>query len=278
MSLWKNLKSDNSVSSPHKCTQKKLENCKGASFGICQKASYTLEAVVVIPLLAAFFVTILFFFRILQIQCAVDEALLFAGKKTAVESSVVLSDEALLASAEVFLLYALNDSFVIEQYVEYGRIGVGLWGSEIDDDKIILKAKCEVGLPISFFGIDSIELWSRNCFYKWNGDIRTDEDGNWVYIAPNGEVYHANSSCRSIKLSIKETSLSTIGQLRGADRQKYYECSYCKDENKNEERVYYTDYGTLYHKSITCSALKRTVEKVLLSEVEGSRRPCSYCY
>ena len=49
-----------------------------------QKASFTLEAAVVIPLVTGFFVVLLMFFRILQIQTQVQEALVMAGRKTAV--------------------------------------------------------------------------------------------------------------------------------------------------------------------------------------------------
>ena len=276
MSLWPFFQSDKDMRSPQKRTHIIPKIYQRASFCICQKASYTLEAAVVIPLLAGYFVTLLSFFQILQIQCAVDEALLYAGRKTAVESSIVDSEEALFVSAEGFLLYALKDNSLIEDHVVYGMLGIHLWESEFDGEAIVLKADYAVKLPIGFLGIKQVELTSQNRFQKWNGEKSGEDDGEWVYVTPNGVVYHADIACRSLNLSIKFTSLGEIEELRGLDGQKYYECSLCDWEDDRTERVYYTDYGVLYHKNISCSFLKRTIEKISIEEI-GDRRPCSFC-
>ena len=104
-----------------------------------------------------------------------------------------------------------------------------------------------------------------------------EDTGEYVYVTKTGQVYHASLSCRVIDLSIKSTSLDGIPALRGKNGQKYYECSRCKWKDDKKERVYYTDYGELYHKDIACTALKRTVEKIRLEDING-RRPCSFCY
>ncbi len=247
------------------------------SFCTCLKGSYTLEAAVVIPLIAAYLVTLLFFFTILEIQCKVDEALLYAGRKTAVESSIVDSEEVLFLSAEAYLLYALQDDKVIEKYVEHGSLGVQLWWSDFSDETIVLRAEYVVKLPISFGGMDEIKLSSQNMFRKWIGDRSIEESGDYVYIARSGEVYHKDLTCRSINLSVHKTSIESISSLRGKNGQRYKECSRCTWENNSRERVYYTDYGEWYHKSIACSAIKRTVDKIRIEEI-GERRPCSFCY
>lgn len=66
------------------------------------KGSYTLEAAVIIPVAAVFFLTLLFFFRVLQIQTEVQEALNYASRKTACEASAVSSQTGLLVSAEAY--------------------------------------------------------------------------------------------------------------------------------------------------------------------------------
>lgn len=276
MSLWTFFQSHTQMCSPQRRTCKIHHINQRASFCICAKASYTLEAAIVIPLLAAYFVTILSFFQILQIQCAVDEAILYAGRKTAVESSVVDSDEMLFASAEGFLLYALKDNSLIENHVVHGQLGIQLWESEFDKDTILLKANYVVKLPIGFLGVKQVELTSQSRFQRWNRGTNQEDNGAWVYVTPNGEVYHTDISCRSLKLSIKTASLDEVEELRGLNGQKYYKCQLCDWEDKSIERVYYTGYGVLYHKDISCSSLKRTIEKVSLEEV-GDRRPCSFC-
>ncbi len=277
MSLWTFFQSELKMRSPQKRTYHIPTKFQRASFCICHRASYTLEAAVVIPLMAGYLVTLLFFFSILEIQCKVDEALLYAGRKTAVESSIVNSEEALLISAQACVLSTLKDDSQIEKYVKHGAWGITLLKSEVEEEDIVLRAEYVVKLPISFFGIGQVELSSQNCFRKWTGDRSLDTDENFVYVTPTGEVYHANLSCRSINLSVKESTLDAIAYLRGKDGQKYYECTWCDWKNSSRERVYYTDYGTFYHKDIACSAIKRTVEKIDIGDVE-ERRPCSFCY
>ena len=104
-----------------------------------------------------------------------------------------------------------------------------------------------------------------------------EEDGAFVYVALYGEVYHKDLTCRSINLSVQSTRIENISFLRGKNGQIYWECQRCTWESENKERVYYTDYGELYHKNIGCSAIKRTIEKISIDEI-GERRPCSFCY
>jgi len=277
MSLWLFFQSDNTKHSPHRRACIIHNRNQRASFCICQRASYTLESAVVIPLLAGYLVTLLFFFSILEIQCKVDEALLYAGRKTAVESSVIRSEEVLLLSAEGHMIYALKEDSLIERFVKHGAFGIRLWKSEFDGEEIILRAEYVVQLPITFFGIHQVELSSQNSFVKWIGDANLDTEESFVYISKTGEVYHKSLSCRSINLSIHESTINEVDTLRGKAGQKYYACPRCEWEDINKERIFYTDYGSLYHKSVACSALRRTVSKIKLEEV-GYRRPCSYCY
>ena len=219
----------------------------------------------------------LFLFSILEMQCEIDEALMFAGRKTAVLSSVVDSKEELLLSAEAHMLYVLKDNPKIERSIKHGIFGISLLRSDFEGEDIVLRADYIVKFPISFLGIGEIELSSQNRFRKWTGDKQEDAGDGYVYISADGEVYHKNLSCRVLDLSVKETSLDLIISLRGEDGQKYYECNRCKWNDSRKEKVYYTDYGVLYHKDVACSALKRMVEKVKQEDV-AERRPCSFCY
>lgn len=271
MSLWKKESSPRTRS-----LNKNLFQNQGTSLCTCSKASFTVEAAIVIPLTAGFLAVILFIFRILQVQVAVDEALIYAGRSVAVESSVISSESALLLSAEAFMVAVLEEYPVVEEYVENGILGISLLNSELSGDKITLKATYRIKLPVGFFELDGLSLYSQNSSKKWTGNLGEDGDSEWVYITTYGTVYHATKSCQAIDINVKETTLPLIEDLRGDNGQKYYACSSCKESIK-AEIVYYTDYGTLYHGDISCSALKRTVKKVLLSEV-GDRGRCSFCY
>ena len=277
MSLWNIFQSKGRIGSLHRRTHKIPNRIQRASFCTCEKGSYTLEAAVVIPLISAYLVTILFFFTILDIQCKVDEALIFAGRKAAVESSIVESEELIFLSAQAYVLYALKEDEIIQKYVEHGSLGIHLWKSEIQDETIILRAEYVVKLQFTFGSIGELKLSSQNMFRKWIGDGTIEEQGEYVYVTLYGEVYHKDLTCRSINLSVKSTTLEKVFYLRGKNGQKYKECTRCTWEDSTKERVYYTDYGEWYHKNIACSAIKRTVEKIQMEEI-GNRRPCSFCY
>lgn len=258
--------------SPVRCTPQE------ASFCTYPKGSLTLEAVVIIPLTLGFLLTILFFFRILFVQSAVEEALIYAGRQVAVESVMTDEETLLFASAEGLFKYALSKETDISRYVTGGIWGVSLVGSNVTGKEIELTANYMVVFPIEFFGKKGLWLSSQNSFVKWKGDLYTGNlDETWVYITETGSVYHKDTSCRSLDLSIQEHSLTDIPMLRGKNGQKYYPCESCTDDIEGTQLVYVTDYGKVYHGKLSCSGLKRTISKILLSEVEA-RNPCSFCY
>ena len=278
MSLWERTQTKKEFSSPHYFFYPLSQFFRETSLFTCQKASYTVEAVLILPLMAIFFTMLLFFFRILQVQYTVEEALLYAGRKTAIESSITDSKEVLLASAKGYFLYALGENEIIETYVTGGIWGIMLWESEFLEEQICLRATYQMSLPIDIWDIGKIRLYSQNLFQKWKGDKGSmdTENETYVYITPNGTVYHTTPSCRILDIRIQSVNLSQIEEERGKNGQKYYSCSRCKDMSGENDVVYCTDYGTLYHMDISCSALKRTVNKVKREEIEN-RNPCSFC-
>uniref|UniRef100_UPI004056DAB8 hypothetical protein n=1 Tax=Agathobacter sp. TaxID=2021311 RepID=UPI004056DAB8 len=254
--------------------------CKEVFFCTRQKASYTLEAAVLFPLATGFLVSMLFFFQILQIQRDVEEAFLYAGKKTALESSMVSSETALALSAKSFFLYGLEQCGVPEEHIAGGKLGISLYGSDFSEEEITLQASYYIKLPIAFFGKKYFFVTHENTFQKWIGDVeRTGEElseGSYVYITPNGSAYHKTTGCRSLELSVQRILLEKIEELRGADGQKYYACSICKSD-KAAAYVYYTKYGYLYHADTGCPAIKRTVLRIAFSEIT-THAPCKYCW
>ena len=275
MTLWRFFRLEKMKLFPHRRINKKHNPIQRASFCTCFQGSYTIEAAVIIPLVAAYLVILLWFFIILELQESVNEAVLYAGRKTAVESSVVESEELLFLSTEAYMWYALQDNMLVKRYIENGFGGISLWDSNFEGEDIYIRAEYTAELPFSIGNIGSIRLSSQNYFRKWIGDYPKEEKG-YVYITKSGEVYHIKLSCRSINRKVNEGSIEEISKLRGKDGQRYYECSHCEWKDSKKERIYYTDYGTLYHKDIGCNAIKRQVEKIPIDEV-GERRPCSFC-
>lgn len=242
----------------------------------CRKASYTLEAAVIFPIVAGFIVFILMYFRILQVQTGVSAALTYASRMTAVEACVVDSEPALLLSAEGLMISKLKDNEQVENYVQGGAAGISLLKSDFSGKNVELRAEYAVKLPFNFFEISEYSVSQTSLSRKWIGQTSGSETGSYVYITDFGSVYHKSKSCCYLDLSINSVNISDIAPLRNKSGAKYSACSKCVAKNMADSKVYITDYGTLYHSDISCSALKRTIHIVKLSEVDGMSA-CSKC-
>lgn len=263
------------------CCQKEKNRVKIIKYS--KKGSYTVEAAVVFPFTAAFWVAVLFFFRVLQVETEVQEALFYAGRMAAVEAGTVENDTALLASAVVLFEAEVSQYPVVSRFVSGGNLGISLLDSKVDEEILQLRAEYSLKLPFSFFGVSGLKIVQNSNNRKWNGKIvETDGDGDgdeddvWVYVTDYGSVYHRSESCSYLNPSIHTTTLGAISSLRNRSGGIYYACSGCNAGELSGGIVYYTNYGTNYHSSLSCSGLKRTTKKVRLSEVEGMRA-CSKC-
>jgi len=184
----------------------------------------------------------------------------------------------------------LPDDAAYDNYIKGGMRGISYWGSEVlYDDMVVIKMNYDFIVPVFERIIPPIEVSQYVAVRSFTGhrvpkkkiagdDENEDEDDDevYVYIAETGQVYHMDRNCTYIKLSIKEASYSEIGSLRSTSGGKYYECSICKKNGQAGSKVYITDYGDVYHYTLQCSGIKRTVSVIKLSEA-GDRRPCSRC-
>lgn len=254
-----------------------LLRCKGVPLDICRKGSYTVEAAVIIPLFMGFMVSLLFFFRVMQVETKVQEALTYASRMTAVEACAVENDGANLATSEVLFRKEMGNSPVTQKFVRGGVSGISLLSSDFEGEFVELKAKYTLKLPIGFFGVQGINISQTSCSRKWVGkDINANSDAPYVYVTETGTVYHTTASCRYLDLTIHAQDYATIGEKRNLGGAKYYPCSCVAEKISGHATVYITDYGTNYHSSLSCHGLKRTVKMVRLSEV-GGKGACSKC-
>lgn len=245
---------------------------------------FTLEAAVIMPLLACFFVSILFFFRVLQVEIEVQKALDDTARELAVSlasEELTLGEEAELLAAKALLSSELEKREAAASYIEGGRVGVLLGGSSFTEEEVQLLAVYRVGLPVRIFGINAIRVEQRADCRKWTGDSgngtgASGEADRWVYITPTGEVYHLSRECSYLKLSIQEVKYRDISRLRNENGEKYRCCTLCVEDNAGLNTVYITDQGNCYHASLNCSGIKRSIFTVRLSEV-ADRRVCKKC-
>ena len=240
------------------------------------KGSYTLEAAVIFPLFAGFMVSLLFFFRVMQIETVVKEALYYSSRMTALSCCVNDSDTVSLATAKALLLSQLKDSDVIKDYVRGGCAGVSILETELSEDSINISTRYKIKLPINFWTIDGITVEQHSLSHKWTGKVVDESDPDpYVYYTEYGSVYHTSKKCPYLDLSIRSVSRTGVGSLRNKSGRKYSACS-CAAEEISLKNVYITDYGIEYHASLKCADLKRIIHVSRLSDVKGMRK-CAKC-
>lgn len=260
------------LSSKH--IRSKRREGKKVSLRILCRGSCTLEAAVIVPFAAYFLAALLFFFRVLQVQTQVQEALFYASRRTASEASVISSSAALFASAEGFFRKEMAAYTLPDDWIEGGRQAVTLLRSDCAGTEITLRADYFIKLPVAVFSVRGLSISQCSSSHKWIGDCEDGQQEDYVYVTKHGTVYHRSRSCHYLDLSIKNVSATSVNALRNKDAHKYYACAEC--EGGSGGIVYITDYGTSYHTSLSCSGLKRTIYLIPLSEADG-KAPCSKC-
>lgn len=239
---------------------------------------FTLEAAVILPLLACFFVSILFFFRVMQIEITVQKALDDTGRQLAVY--MAKEESALeIAAAQALFLKELNEKEMPERYIRGGKLGISLLSSEFSEQEVQLRACYRIQLPVQIFWVRELSMEQRADCRKWNGWSATPENGEadvWVYVTETGSVYHRAGNCSHLELSIRSVEREQLAYLRNENGGKYYACSRCANRTNSWGKVYITNQGDCYHNDLSCSEIKRTVYMVRLSEV-GAREGCKRC-
>lgn len=240
-------------------------------------ASFTLEATVVLPMVAALLAFVLFFFRVMQVETQVYSALSYAGRKTAAMSLATDSDAAQLAIAEVYLQKGLAKYSLPKEHILGGNLGISILRSSFGEDEMVLNADYIIRFPIGFFGIKGIPISQTSVHHLWCGDITSENAaGDWVYVTKEGVAYHKTLECSYLRLSIQTVPMAQIQGLRNESEHKYYACSYCAEENTSKGFAYITDYGEFYHYDLDCIGLKRSIRQISIEDA-GAYHACPKC-
>ncbi|MCR5666691.1 MAG: pilus assembly protein [Eubacterium sp.] len=245
------------------------------------KASYTVEAAITVPIMAMILVMVLFGFRILQVQTCVESALDKASRQTAVYAQAVDKEETLLLCASAIAKTAIKKYKAPTEYVKGGLTGITFLSSKVSGDYINLVAVYKMKFPFPFFYKKTVTVTQSAKSRKWTGydKSKSEEDKEtYVYITPTGKAYHSSLSCSYLKLSIQAVSYTSIKNKRSKNGNIYYACPLCAKGVKSGT-VYITDYGENYHKSLSCSGLKRTIYHIPLEQaIERGYHSCGKCY
>lgn len=166
-------------------------------------------------------------------------------------------------------------------YLEDNLPEISYIGSYYDEEEecYYLSAHYENKVSIPLIGsitVPFVQKVKQRAFtgYDWKKEQLLNADDSYVYVTDNGGVYHTNRECTHMLLSIQ---IQLNMQPSASWRSEYEPCERCTERDSGSiNRVYITDYGDKYHTSISCSGLKRTVNRIKKSEVKGMRQ-CQRC-
>lgn len=237
------------------------------------RASLTVEAAMAVPVFVFFLVLFLGLFRVLLVESQMNQALGYTASKFAMETTSYYD------TYEAVLIKQLKELGCAEEYIDNGMKGIVVTNRKSDEQYIRLSVTYDILLPVNVFGKQDVEVTQYAVARRWTGYEEDDLLSNqWVYITPFGAAYHKSASCSYLDLSLWAVSESQAQDIRNKNGGKYYKCSFCTNVTDTIplDTVYVTDYGTLYHESLECKSLKRTVLRVKLENVQG-RSPCKKC-
>lgn len=280
------------------------------------EASLTVETALVLPIFIYFFIALIYFLQIMIIQEHIQASITNLGLGLAksayvyddfIDAGDIESFDTSLFGLETDIdLKSLSasaiNSAVIKQLakcyidtelinnscIHEGMTGISFYDSSVlnQDDYIDIVVRYRIRIPVSLFGLEDIRMIQRVRLRGWNGQqvparyILVEEENNteeqMVYIAQTGKVYHIDRECSHISLSI-ETVSGIPTERRNKSGGKYYPCeTCCKSIPDGCNTFYITAYGDRYHINKSCSGIKRTVQSIPISKVDG-RSPCKRC-
>ncbi len=213
-------------------------SCERAA--LCTCASLTVEAAVILPLFLIGMLTMVSVIDICRIQ--------------------VVQQTELAERAKKLSMYA----YVSSDYIDLSEVEV-----------------CE--LPVTLIPGYKIRLALRGRVHAWTGRSETEcaadakhVSEEMVYVTENMSVYHTNSDCTHLELSIYGVTKEGLSSKRNEDGSRYHACEKCCDSVDSVNVYYISESGECYHTSQACSGLIRKVRLVRKSEAAGLYC-CSRC-
>ena len=249
-------------------------------------AALTVEAALELPIF--FILTAI----VLQYACVMRTAAQYSGSlATTAQEMAIAAYKEQYGDANNILRAALSDAWATSQVINTApdkdavRYASFLNSSYLKEDNLIKlvlsyqpKPKYSViPLPLTFFVQKAVVRgWTgkngrsgRAAKEKGNND-----NNRTVYVTEHGSVYHTNPDCSHLKVTVIPVSKQQLKIARNTSGSKYKKCPYCGNQSTGN---YYVDpYGTCYHTSVNCSALKRTVHERDLDEC-GHMHECKDC-
>lgn len=253
------------------------------------RGSLTVEASLVLPLFIFGVTTLIFLIQVMQIQIQIQKTLYNETMKVtgygyylnSAEMSVEAENFLSVRYIKLKVIEALGDEFFENNTIVKGKKGFVLYFTNISEEGMVdVVLLYSLKVPFDIFGVGKLDFIARAKCAVWTGtNVDTTEwDVNMVYMTMHGQVYHCDRACTYIKSDISECWIDEIDGVRNSSGGKYYPCNFCSDGNDNfSGKVYFTQYGTRYHKVEYCGNLKSNVFAIEEDEAKEKYSACSKC-
>lgn len=247
--------------------------------GKCRRAlkgSIALEASFAVPIFIFFIMTLLMTIESVRLQSNVLEA---------VNEAVASAYEARTSAGST----GIAGSYLSNQSNAYICVKGGSGGvsyrdtSTIASDGIInIRAEYGIRSFTALMPIGNVRVKDGIYAHSFTGYVRSfgyqtnDEAEEYVYVTETGRKYHRDADCTYIKITPMSVDAAYIETGRNRSGGKYYPCERCRPSGGG--LLFLTPDGDRYHCDANCSALKRTVYVMPLSEaLENGYTACSKC-
>ena len=233
------------------------------------------------PMFLFFMMTVLLSLEAVRFQSQVQEALYQEGNRSA-----FLEYQVKYAGGTKEDIQERINEYLGNQLYPYLCIQNGENGIQLQDLSNSYAGEIEYLVSyrlkpfVSWIPIGNITINDRFFSHSWTGYLadETWEDNerqdSYVYVTGTGSKYHLSSDCTYLHVSVQAVDYEQAVALRNRYGGKYYACLRCRPLTKGT--VYITFDGNSFHGQADCSALKRTVYMIPLSEA-AEYSPCSKC-
>lgn len=261
----------------------------GGFFFAPLRGTLTVEAAFVLPLFLFVMITALQYGRCMETAVQFGTALADTGKSMAVSAYISryggdASEITEVAAGALSAAYAKGQVLSKTSNTSVVRNTNMLLSSFLkEDDMIKLVLTYQIRAPFTNIRLPwhfmiqtaAVRGWTGRELSSGESDQNENTDNSqYVYVTITGSVYHEDSDCTHLKLSVREVSSAVVSELRNNNGGIYHICEKCG--NFGSSTVYITNEGNRYHSSLSCSSLKRTVRKISREEV-SQMRSCSKC-
>lgn len=265
---------------------KNKRQCPGTSFLASFSGSLTVEAAIELPL---FFVLIMI---VLQYAVLCRASAQFSGLMTTTAQEMAMAAyKEEYGDADGMIRAALSDAWASSQVIGRAKDSDAVKGASFvnssylkDGDLIRLVLTYQAKPKFSLISLPFTFFVQKAVVRGWTGERGISggagQDGGadplrQVYVADTGTVYHTDPGCSHLKVTVLPTTKEGLKKARNKSGHKYKKCPHC-GRSSGSGQFYIDPYGNRWHTSLSCPALKRSVNTVSLDECDHLRE-CADC-